>query len=137
MKTKTMKTMKTMKTTIKTFALLGLTMLLLNSCSKKEDEIQKYKVEFSPVKNSGGGIIQPAPAHAYYVTAQIDGNEIQSGDEVEEGKEIVFTAYAGVLSRKRLQKWEVTGADSPSGTPETFSIKVKGPLKVEAVFITM
>ena len=40
-----------MKTTIKIFALLLLGALLLNSCSKREDDIlAKHKVEFSPVK---------------------------------------------------------------------------------------
>lgn len=130
-----------MKTTIKIFALLALAALLLNSCSKRESEIlKKHKVEFSPVKSSGG-ILSPSPNPAldknYYVTAQIDGKEIKSGDEVEEGREIVFTAYAGIAPRMTLEKWEVTGANPPSGTPPTITIKVKGPLKVVGVFKKM
>lgn len=126
-----------MKTTIKIFALLALAALLLNSCSKRESEIlKKHKVEFSPVKSSGGILSSTNPAldRNYYVTAQIDGKEIKSGDEVEEGREIVFTAYAGIASRMTLEKWEVTGANPPSGTPQTITIKVKGPLKVVGIF---
>lgn len=128
-----------MKTTIKIFALLALAALLLDSCSKRESEIlKKHKVEFSPVKSSGG-LLFPNPAldKSYYVTAQIDGKEIKSGDEVEEGREIVFTAYAGIASGMILEKWEVTGANPPSGTPPTITIKVKGPLKVVGVFKKM
>lgn len=127
-----------MKTTIKIFALLALTALLLNSCSKKETEIlKKYKVEFSPVKDKGG-IHPPSPGieldDKSYVIAKIDGKEIKSGDEVEEGKEIVFTAYVGTLSKFKFERWEVTGADTPSGAPLSITVKVKGALKVVGVF---
>ncbi len=126
-----MKTMRTMRTTIKIFALLALTALLLNSCKRDDEILKKHKVEFSPVKPSGGMI---SGHNSYYVTAQIDGKEIKSGDEVEEGKEIVFTAHVGIIVDMKLDKWEVTGADAPSGAPETITIKVKGPLKVVGVF---
>lgn len=125
-----------MKTTIKIFALLALAALLLSSCSKRDDEIlKKHKVEFTPVKPSRT-ILPPSPAldKSFYVTAKIDGKEIKSGDEVEEDKEIVFTAYAGTASLMKLDKWEVTGGDAPAGAPETITIKVKGPLKVVGVF---
>ena len=68
-----------------------------------------------------------------YVTATVDGEAINSGDEVEEGKDVVFTAT--VLFKNRvLDKWEVTGAEAPAGAPKTITIKVKGPLNVRAVF---
>ena len=127
-----------MKTTIKIFVLLALTALLLNACSKKEAEIlKKYKVEFSPVKDKGG-ILNPNPGPGlddkFYVIAKIDGKEIKSGDEVEEGKEIVFTAYVGTSSKFKFEKWEVTGADTPSGAPQSITIKVKGALTVVGIF---
>ena len=114
-----------MKATIKIFALLVLGALLLNSCSKREDDIlAKHKVEFSPVRS--GMLLD-------YVTATVDGEAINSGDEVEEGKDVVFTAT--VLFKNRvLDKWEVTGAEAPAGAPKTITIKVKGPLSVRAVF---
>lgn len=117
--------MKTMKTTIKIFALLLLGALLLNSCSKREDDIlAKHKVEFSPVK---GGMLTE------HVTATVDGKAINSGDEVEEGKDVVFTATI-LLKNRVLDKWVVAGAEAPAGASETITIKVKGPLKVRAVF---
>lgn len=128
---------------MKTFLLKGLLLAgiaaaavpALNSCCKdKVTPVVKHKVEFSPVKPSQ--VIEPSPVNdkRYFVTATLDGKEINSGDEVEEGKEIVFTAYIGAASMMRLDKWEVSGADAPDGAPGSITIKLKGPLKVTAVF---
>lgn len=114
-----------MKTKIKLFVLLAIAALLLNSCSKREvDILAKYKVEFSPVI---GIALTP------HVTATVDGKEINSGDEVEEGKDVVFTAKP-IMVTYVLDKWEVKGAETPAGNPKTITIKVKGPLNVRAVF---
>jgi|BioPla2DNA2_1021312.scaffolds.fasta_scaffold75433_2 hypothetical protein len=124
-----------MKTTIKIIALLALAVLMLNACGKDEGEpiLKKHKVEFSPVKTL---LIPPEPYKdkECYVIAKVDDKEIKSGDEVEEGKEVVFTVHIGLFSNKTLDKWEITGADAPAVVPETIVIKVKGPLKVVAVF---
>ncbi len=120
-----------MKATIKISVFMACAMLLLNSCSKKEDEtLKKYKVEFSPVKPSKDHLLNKV----CYVTAEVDGKEIKSGDEVEEGKEVVFTSHVGTASRSILDKWEVTGAEAPTDAPKTFTIKAKGPLKVMGIF---
>lgn len=124
-----------MRTTIKIIALLALATLLLNACGKDKGaaSLEKHKVEFSPVKTI---LIPPQPYKdkECYVIAKVDDKEIESGDEVEEGKEVVFTVHIGLFSYKTLDKWEITGADTPAVVPETLIIKVKGPLKVVAVF---
>lgn len=124
-----------MKTTIKIIALLALAVLMLNACGKDEGTAipEKYKVEFSPVRTI---LIPPEPYKdkECYVIAKVDDKEIKSGDEVEEGKEVVFTVHIGTLALKELDKWEVTGADVPNVNRETLTIKVEGPLKVVAVF---
>ena len=124
-----------MRTTIKIIALLALAALLLNACGKDKGaaSLEKHKVEFSPVKTI---LIPPQPYKdkECYVIAKVDDKEINSGDEVEEGKEVVFTVHIGLFSYKTLDKWELTGDDTPAVVPETIVIKVKGPLKVVAVF---
>ena len=123
-----------MKTIIKIIALLALATLLLNACGKDEGVVtpKKHKVEFSPAKPLY--YIPMIKDNKFFVVAEVDGKEIESGDEVEEGKEVVFTVHIGSLALKKLDKWEVTGADAPAVTPQTLIIKVKGPLKVVAVF---
>ena len=123
-----------MRRTIKIIAMLALAALLLNACGKDEGTAipEKYKVEFSPVKPS---LYKPSPKdNKFFVIAKVNDKEIESGDEVEEGKEVVFTVHIGLFSNKTLDKWEITGADAPAVVPETIVIKVKGPLKVVAVF---
>ncbi|MGI5848193.1 MAG: hypothetical protein ACOX5T_09260 [Candidatus Cryptobacteroides sp.] len=123
-----------MKTTIKIIALLALAVLMLNACGKDEGTAipEKYKVEFSPVKPL---LYKPSPKdNKFFVIAKVNDKEISSGDEVEEGKEVVFTVHIGTLALKELDKWEVTGADVPNVNRETLTIKVQGPLKVVAVF---
>ena len=123
-----------MKRIIKIIALLALATLLLNACGKDEGVAipKNHKVEFSPAKPL---FYNPMiKDNKFFVIAKVDDKEINSGDEVEEGMEVVFTVHIGTLALKKLDKWEVTGADVPNASRETLTIKVKGPLKVVAVF---
>lgn len=128
-----------MKTTTKLaiWCIAALIVAGLTACKKDDPELKKHMVEFSPVKpKPTGGLQPPGPVldDTYYVIARIDGKDIESGTEVEAGKEIVFSVHVGAASKLRFDKWEVTGADAPAGNPETFTVKVKGPLKVTGVF---
>lgn len=130
--------MRTIRTFFKGLLLAGIaaaTLLSLNACSKDEGKtVKKHKVEFSPAKPPGLVPFPPSKDTRYYVTATVDGKEINSGDEVAEGKEVTFTAYTGLMSLMKLDKWEITGAETLAVVPETIVIKVKGTLKVVAVF---
>lgn len=71
---------------------MALTVLLLNSCSKKDDEILKrFKVEFLPVKHM-------FPPSLFYITAKVNAKSFDKNTE--------------------LEKWEVTGADTPEVLPK-------------------
>ena len=119
-----------MKTTIKIFAIVALAMFIMTSCSKKDSDIlKKHKVEFS-VKNSGTSPTDPADGT---LKAAVDGKEIKSGVEVEEGKEVVFTATPRLFNWG-INSWTVTGAAAPEGKPSTFTIKITQPVTVTVSF---
>ena len=82
-------------------------------------QVKSYKVTFTA---SEGGSLK----------ATVDGNAINSGDSVEEGKEVLFTAVPA-SSEWVVEKWTVNVVETQSDKA-TFAVTVKGDTKVQVTF---
>ena len=90
----------------------------------------------------GGGKSTPTPKHAITfsvdgangkLTAKVDGGDIASGKEVEEGKAVIFTATAN--DGYRVKGWTLDGKPiTEAGTNTEYKLKVSKPAIVKVSF---
>lgn len=88
-------------------------------------EIKKYKVDFSSLDANGT------------LSATLDGNNFITGNDVEHGKTVEFTA-AITTADYQVEKWTITGGDFESGTGTegslTASVKITAATTVNVTF---
>jgi predicted RecA/RadA family phage recombinase len=81
----------------------------------------------------GAVVIFRAGAHGT-LTVTVDGEEIASGDTVEFGKRVIFTAIPDGNSEYNKVRWWLNGVPLPDGSPSTWAMELRyeGPM-VEVV----
>ena len=88
-------------------------------------EIKKYKVDFSSLDANGT------------LSAKLDGGNFTTGNDVEHGKTVEFTA-AITAADYQVEKWTITGGDFESGTGTegslTASVKITAATTVNVTF---
>ncbi|UTC78996.1 leucine-rich repeat domain-containing protein [Treponema sp. OMZ 799] len=116
--------MKTNNSKTKTKAFLGAAFMLLialifTACPQRAKPKPKHAITFS-VDGANGKL-----------TAKVDGGDIASGKEVEEGKAVIFTATAN--DGYRVKGWTLDGS-AVNGTNTEYKLKVSKPATVKVSF---
>ena len=125
-----------MKHKVKTILFIGLALVALfgmTACPNNAGgggnipvpAAEKYAVAFNADGGNGGAL-----------TAKVDGNEIHSGDKVEKGKLVEFTAQPA--DGKRADTWFIGGGDFEAGSGTAGSdaarVRVSGNISVRVSF---